>query len=332
MAQRDSHDLLGRLLKMADTTRTNFAYLPVSEIATRLGLYVTGAGSDHIPPDSNYPRQKHPELYDFNWRGGRILPEYQLLFIADGHGEFESQESDPLKVEPGSLIMLFPDVWHRYRPRKETGWTEYWISLGGELLFQWHERGLFSATRPLTRLVQPEDTLRRYQKVINFVTHHPEQETPLLTAHAMSIVASVIEQAQVAPSHLTDLSDASEDPDNDSPSQLVIQATQAIWNRSHQRISVDMIAKQVGVTRRTLERHFRDQLGRTVLQELIACRVQRAQRLLGETKVPIKYVAYAAGFSSLSNLCKVFQRELGTTPGDYRDAAATTVSKRTKRR
>jgi LacI family transcriptional regulator len=86
-----------------------------------------------------------------------------------------------------------------------------------------------------------------------------------------------------------------------------------------------MIAKLVGTTRRTLERRFREQLGKTILQALVGCRIQRAKRLLAETHVPIKNVAHASGFSSLSNFCKVFRREIGTTPGEYREDALQNV-------
>ena len=41
--------------------------------------------------------------------------------------------------------------------------------------------------------------------------------------------------------------------------------------------------------------------------------------------VPIKNVAHASGFSSLSNFCKVFRREIGTTPGEYREDALQNV-------
>jgi AraC-like DNA-binding protein len=220
-----------------------------------------------------------------------------------------------VEVKSGTFITLFPDVWHRYRPNPDTGWTEYWISLGGDLLFQWHQRGLFSSARPLTTLRQPEITVKQYRDIIDFVVKHPEQDAPILTARAMAIIASALEQAQTSAESLNvnDDSIRSKDP-------LVAESLRVIWNNSHQRVSVDMIAKQVGVTRRTLERHFKKQLGRTLLQELVACRVQRAKRLLCETHVPIKYVAYAAGFSSLSNLCKVFRREVGITPGDYRES------------
>jgi AraC-like DNA-binding protein len=301
---------------MPDSDKYSFNYLPVPEIVNRLGLYVTGAGTDVVPAGASYPRQNHPELYHFSWHAGRVLPEFQFVFVADGHGEFESRETGLQEIKPGTIMMLFPDVWHRYRPDPGTGWTEYWISLGGDLLFQWLVRGLFDPNRPLTQLRQPEDTVQRYKHVIDFVMSRPEQDAPMLTAHAMALIASALEQAQtsVESINVDDKPERSDDP-------LVEEALQVIWNNSHQKVSVDMIAKQLGVTRRTLERHFKKHLGRTLLQELVACRIQRAKRLLRETHVPIKYVAHASGFSSLPNLCKVFRREVGTTPGTYREEA-----------
>jgi AraC-like DNA-binding protein len=301
---------------MTDSDKSTFNYLPVPEIVNRLGLYVTGAGTDVVPAGANYPQQNHPELYHFSWHAGRILPEFQFVFIASGRGEFESRETGLQEIMPGTIMMLFPDVWHRYRPHPGTGWREYWISLGGDLLFQWLGRGLFDANRPLTRLRQPEDTIERYEHVIDFVMSRPEQDAPMLTAHAMALIASALEQAQTS---VETINSNGEPERSDDP--LVAEALRVIWNNSHQRVSVDMIAKQLGVTRRTLERHFKKHLGRTLLQELVACRIQRAKRLLRETHVPIKYVAHASGFSSLPNLCKVFRREVGTTPGTYREAA-----------
>jgi len=75
--------------------------------------------------------------------------------------------------------------------------------------------------------------------------------------------------------------------------------------------------QEVGVARGTPELHFKKPLGRTLPQELVACRIHRAKRLLGETHVPIRYLACAARFSFLPNLCKVFNRELGITLGEY---------------
>ena len=99
---------------------------------------------------------------------------------------------------------------------------------------------------------------------------------------------------------------------------LLRQALELIWNHSHRDLSVKVIARQLGVTGRTLERHFRKALGKTVHQELTACRVARAELMLRYTHLPIKRIAYASGFSSPTHLSVVFQRQLRKTPGEIR--------------
>ena len=95
-------------------------------------------------------------------------------------------------------------------------------------------------------------------------------------------------------------------------------AMEIIWNHSHRDLSVKVIARQLGVNTRTLERRFRKTIGRTVLEELTSCRVGRAQLMLRNTHLPIKRIAYAAGFSSPTHLAVVFQRKIRQTPGQLR--------------
>ncbi len=330
MDRKSSFILSGSLISRAvsrDSPMTQndssaYAYLPVTTFMDRLGLYVTGVGHDVVPPKATYPRQKHPELYDFSWAKGRILPEFQFVFIADGEGEFESEATGLQEVNAGTILILFPDVWHRYRPKKETGWEEYWVALGGDLLFQWRERGLFSVDRPLTALDQPLATEEDYRRLFEMALLSREQDALRLTACVMNIFAGAL-----SCDYARDLPDTNTPPPTATPAKTskpvddeVGQAQRIIWSHSHQRVTIDMIAKKVCLNRRTLERRFKQQLGKTLLEELVSCRIQRAKRLLRETHVPIKYVAYAAGFSSLSNLCKVFRREVEMTPGEFRES------------
>ncbi len=110
-----------------------FHYLPVSGDAMRWGIYVTGAGRGVISVGQEYPPASHPSLYRLDWRRGRTLPEFQVILIAEGHGVFESAQTGVRRVDPGTLLFLLPDVWHRYRPDVATGWTERWLSFNGEL-------------------------------------------------------------------------------------------------------------------------------------------------------------------------------------------------------
>ena len=69
----------------------------------RFDLYVTGVGFTDIPARTPYPPPGHPELYDFQWRLGRTLPEYQIIYIADGTGVFESASTGRVDVKSGNV-------------------------------------------------------------------------------------------------------------------------------------------------------------------------------------------------------------------------------------
>ena len=38
-----------------------------------------------------------------------------------------------------NVILLFPGVWHRYRPDVDVGWDEYWISFNGSASTAWSD-------------------------------------------------------------------------------------------------------------------------------------------------------------------------------------------------
>ena len=117
--------VLRQISMMLQRLENYFRYIPVRQRDVQWGLYVTGAGCTSIlPGESPYPPKIHPELYDFRWESGRTLPEYQLIYIAGGEGVFESAPTGEQNVAAGTVILLFPGVWHRYRPQPKTGWDE----------------------------------------------------------------------------------------------------------------------------------------------------------------------------------------------------------------
>ncbi len=83
-------------------------------------------------------------------------------------------------------------------------------------------------------------------------------------------------------------------------------------------ISVDRVAQEVAMSRRSLEKRFRDTIGRTILEEIQLTRLERAKRLLMETTHPISKVAEMAGFGSAGYFIQFFQKQVGKTPRKYR--------------
>jgi LacI family transcriptional regulator len=88
-------------------------------------------------------------------------------------------------------------------------------------------------------------------------------------------------------------------------------------------ISVDRVAAEVGLSRRSLEKRFREVTGRTILEAVQLTRLERAKRLLRETTYPISKVAELAGFGSAGYFIQFFQKQVGKTPRKYRVGLST---------
>ena len=86
----------------------------------------------------------------------------------------------------------------------------------------------------------------------------------------------------------------------------------------HRPLTLEEIARQAAMSTRTLNRRFRDQIGTTPLQWLLASRVRRAQQLLETTALSVDQVSSASGFASVTTFRDRFSRLVGTNPQAYR--------------
>jgi len=106
-------------------------------------------------------------------------------------------------------------------------------------------------------------------------------------------------------------SHAAEDP-------VVAKALRFISENGQERIQVKDVVDAVSITRRTLERKFRDSLDRSIADEIARLRIERAKRLLVETDDSFKALAIDLGFRNADHFYKVFLRVEGITPSQYR--------------
>ncbi len=88
--------------------------------------------------------------------------------------------------------------------------------------------------------------------------------------------------------------------------------------RLEKPLTVGDLAKQAGMSERTLARRFHAELGATPLRWLLSQRIIRARELLEATDIPIDAVAQRCGLGSAANLRAHFGRELGIAPSEYR--------------
>lgn len=90
------------------------------------------------------------------------------------------------------------------------------------------------------------------------------------------------------------------------------------WKVCQYRIKADDILDIVPVSRRQLERKFREHLGRSPLQEIRRAHLNKAKALLVGTDATLQEIADRSGFGNMYHLCRIFKRETGDTPITYR--------------
>lgn len=91
-----------------------------------------------------------------------------------------------------------------------------------------------------------------------------------------------------------------------------------IQEHLHLPLTVDDLASRSAMSKRTFARRFFAATGTTPYQWLLRQRLQRAQRLLETSDMPVDSIARKTGFSTAANLRKHFGRLVRTSPQSYR--------------
>jgi AraC-like DNA-binding protein len=283
-----------------------FQYFPVGDRDRQWGLYVNGVGSTHVPLDfHSYPRKVHPDSYMYTWQTGRVLHEYQALYILRGPGEFESKTAGTQKVAPGTLVLLFPGEWHRYRPDRETGWDEYWVSFAGEHIDQWTRQEFFSPGAPLLQVGVDETLVCHYQELLDQARAAPIGFQQMAAAAVHQILAAAL--AAVRRSGI-----------NDRNAAIVHHAKTVLEQKVEGTLSMPELARSFHISEDHFRRIFKHHTGIAPYEYYLELKMHRARQLLRETKLGLKHIAHVLGFESQFHFSKAFKRRTGVSPSQWR--------------
>ncbi|SFQ36903.1 Transcriptional regulator GlxA family, contains an amidase domain and an AraC-type DNA-binding HTH domain [Amycolatopsis arida] len=117
-------------------------------------------------------------------------------------------------------------------------------------------------------------------------------------------------EAPVLPSDASDTAHAA----------IIAEVLEWIERRLDQPVTVAELARRAGLRERTFLRRFAAVTGTTPHRWLTERRLDRAQALLEEGRLPVEDVARACGYASAAALRHQFRRLRGTSPSDYRRA------------
>ncbi len=100
--------------------------------------------------------------------------------------------------------------------------------------------------------------------------------------------------------------------------KLITEAMEYIKENYNKELTLDEVAQSVFISPYYLSHLFKDELGKTFVEYLTEVRINEAKKLLKNTKKSITRIAEEVGYYDSSYFSKVFKKQEGMTPQQYR--------------
>jgi len=319
-------------------TSAHIKYLLANEQDNRWGVVVTTTGYQIIEPQTSYPPSNHPVRYLFSVEKGRLLNEYQLIYISRGDGQFVSASHKETSFEGGGkFILLFPGEWHSYRPSPKTpggealeiragtmliippytwhsycpdhrtGWHEYWIGFTGPDIDRKVGAKFLDPHRPLFNVGYHEDIINLYKLALRTAQEQGSGFQQILAGIVNLLLGfAYAEHMQTA---LEDMQVAAQL----NEAKIIMQDN---FNRN---LSCQEVAARICMSYSRFRRLFRQYVGFAPAQYLLELKINKSKELLTNSALTCQEIAFESGFEYPSHFNIAFKKKTGITPNQYRD-------------
>lgn len=283
-------------------------YLVVNPRDVQWGLTVSTVGYEEIGVADSYPTRGHADGYYFDIDKGRVLNEYQLLYITEGEGIFNSAHAKDIPLKAGDLFLLFPGEWHTYHPTGKNGWKSYWIGFKGKNVDDRVKAGFLSVDKPIYHVGFSADIIRLYEEAYK----RAQEEAP----YSQQILAGIV-------NHLVGLMYALERSmelsKNHTRVDMINLARLRIRESLEADLTIQQIAEDLGVSYSNFRKLFKEFTGISPALYQQDLRLQRAKELLVTTTLSIKEIAYRLRFESPDYFSSKFKIKTGKKPSEFRN-------------
>lgn len=287
-----------------------FRYLTFNDSDKAWGLHLHVAGTYTARPNSAYPQKEHPGGYYFRWEQGRVLQEYQLVFITEGNGVLETR-SESYVVKQGSILLIRPGQWHRYRPQFSTGWTEFYIGFSGSMATHLFQHVDLKELPIVYHSDRQHTILELFHRIIELVRKEEpgvQQVVSGLVVQMLGVLVAQQKQRLFSGKHI----------------ETIIQDVRlSMRNRIYDDVSVEQLAEAHHVAYSYFRKMFKRYVGVSPHQYQLDLKVLRARELLVSTDKSITEIAFDLNFQSLQYFTRLFKKKTGISPSDLRNVNRT---------
>ncbi|MEI6421209.1 MAG: AraC family transcriptional regulator [Lentisphaerota bacterium] len=239
---------------------------------------------------------------DFHWE--QTSPMFCIHAIQKGTGIFR-RNGKKYEVKAGETFTFFPGDHIVYYDFPETPWEYIWFRLDGKNVEAALSVSNITPKHPCRTIAKP-GRLESYLHEISSIYADGKY-------HGLFPVTAACNCLELISGRDSD--SKSFQPGGKTISESFISIVESQMNAAP---SISEIAESMKINRSTLFRAFISEHGISPKRYLENLRLDKASWLLSDTKLNVKEIAEACGFSHPSHFGKVFQEHFGASPMEWR--------------
>ena len=235
-----------------------------------------------------------------------VRDHYLMHYIVRGRGEFRSG-GVTRRLGAGDGFLICPSVCTSYRADTEDPWEYLWIGFYGPGAKALLDAADLSADHPVFHYDRDRAVVDCLQRIIRSTSTSAGIEYEAL-GHFYLLMSRLIEDYAARSQEKTAV-----------PSDYYVEkAKQYIQCNYSRSLSVQEVARYVGLDRSQLFRLFKISTDYSPQQYLIHYRTSKACELIANTDLNFEEIAHSVGFEYSSYFFRQFKKRAGLTPSEYR--------------
>ena len=253
------------------------------------------------------------------YRSNHMHSDFELVYVLEGEGSISTQHHT-YALAPGNLVFL-----NSNEPHDITGFG-YGVTL---LLIQFSKNFLQEYFPKLSNTVVEDGNVRkylppeRYAAVRRAVT---EAGTEYLSGSAffelncLSLMATILRQLLVGLPQET--IGAEEYHKRNKQEQRMTRISAYLEHHYRESIRLSDLAEEEHISPTHLSHFITEHFGMTFQEYLGNIRFEHAVRIIGDRSLTLSDVSAECGFSELKYMTRMFEKQLGMKPAEFREQFA----------
>ncbi|HBP38975.1 MAG TPA: AraC family transcriptional regulator [Clostridiales bacterium] len=252
--------------------------------------------------------------------GPGVRDHYLIHFILAGCGIFQS-EGQTRSLAAGQGFLICPEQTAFYQADQENPWHYVWIGFNGSRAAEYlHLAGLSVRSPVFGQPGLPDGSAARgcFTAMAAALAQKRGRDLHLL-GQLHLLLAGLAEENTTPPADEDQLS---------RREWYVRQAADFLAMNYSRQISINGLARQIGLDRSYFGVLFREQAGVSPQQYLLRLRMEKAAGLLARSSLPVSTVARSVGYEDPLLFSRMFRKVRGQTPSEYRSRTSPADNKK----